>query len=574
MPDMDATPGTETTPERCDLIVAGTSRAAVSLAIEAAEAGLQKVVVVGDGPVAVPDAQTAYGVDVRSTTVETVDEDEAGVVATTPDGSFRAPVLVADAGPTAAVPEWPIPVPDSLAGRVHVGTPGVDTWDMDLLVVGGSEHAAEVALDATAAGSRVVLVRMGSSVRHLSRLLRGELLRREAERRLSVLWNSIPARIDDVEGRPIVVFSDVGTPDLVFDHVVFADPPDLGVVPAARGRRWTLGDGPGDLPPGRAWSVVRDAAFPDRAAAVPHRDDDIDVETLRATHYNATITQFERTHSDLWVIRVRPDHGDTAYVAGQYGSLGLGYWEPRSDGARDRNLDAKWTKLVRRSYSISSPMFDRHGYLHDPVAADTLEFYIVLVPPSGSRIPALTPRLALRRPGDRIYVGPRVAGRYTLEPVKDPEATVVFFATGTGEAPHNAMVTELLRKGHVGPIVSVVSVRYREDLAYLKTHRRLEERFPSYHYLPLVTRDPEREKLYCQDVIRRDLLADEFGVELDPATTHVYLCGNPAMIGNPEWDDGEPRFPAEVGACELLAERGFDLDHRGHVGTVHTEKYW
>src|SRR5690606_14111058 len=93
-------------------------------------------------------------------------------------------------------------------------------------------------------------------------------------------------------------------------------------------------------------------------------------------------------------------------------------------------------------------------------------------------------------PGSRIYVGPRIVGRYTLAPVRDPEATVVFLATGTGEAPHNAMITELLRKGHHGPIVSVVCVRYRADLAYLEKHRRLEERFPNYHYMPLVTASP------------------------------------------------------------------------------------
>src|SRR5690606_31245624 len=120
-------------------------------------------------------------------------------------------------------------------------------------------------------------------------------------------------------------------------------------------------------------------------------------------------------------------------------------------------------------------------------------FYIVLVPATPDRVPAFTPRLALKRPGDRIYVGPRVVGRYTLAAVTDPTTTVLFLSTGTGEAPHNAMIIELLRKGHAGPIISVVSVRYRADLAYLDTHRRLEERFPNYHYLPLVTRDPEVE---------------------------------------------------------------------------------
>ena len=42
------------------------------------------------------------------------------------------------------------------------------------------------------------------------------------------------------------------------------------------------------------------------------------------------------------------------------------------------------------------------------------------------------------------------------------------------------MVTELLRKGHHGPIVSAVSVRQWADLGYLDQHRRLEQRFANY----------------------------------------------------------------------------------------------
>lgn len=564
------------TPAETDpgLVVVGGSRGAVSLAIEAKESGMSDVVLLAEDSIAVPDVRSLYGIDLRVTTLTSIGADDGGVTVTTSDGTLEAKA-VARLGLQEVPTSWPLSFPDEVRERVHLGTPDVETWDIDLLVVGGSERAAEMALSATAEGSQVVLCRMGVPSDHLSRLLRGELLRREAERRLTVLWHSIPVDIDVIGGDPIVGFEDVGTPDLVFDHVVFADPTELGVeAGAGDGPIWTLGDGPGDLPPGRAWATIRRSAFDHLVDPAAVHTSASSIEELRETHYNATITHFTRTHSDLWVIRVEPDHGDVSHEAGQYGSLGLGYWEERADGARDPGLDSKWEKLVRRSYSISSPVFDENGYLHDPTSSDMLEFYVVLVPPSGDRVPGLTPRLALRRLGDRIYVGPRVAGRYTLTPVTDPEATVLLLSTGTGEAPHNAMVTELLSKGHTGPIVSVVSVRYQEDLGYLDTHRRLERRFPSYHYLPLVTRHPSREKLYVQDVIRRDLIESEFGVALDPERTHVYLCGNPAMIGSPEWADDRPVFPEPEGACELLAERGFDLDRRGHIGNVHTEKYW
>jgi ferredoxin/flavodoxin---NADP+ reductase len=110
---------------------------------------------------------------------------------------------------------------------------------------------------------------------------------------------------------------------------------------------------------------------------------------------------------------------------------------------------------------------------------------------------------------------------------------VLFFSTDTGEAPHNAMVDHLLRKGHHGPIVSAVSVRRWADLGYVDKHRELQSRYPNYHYLPMPTREADVPKRYIQDLIAEDRLA-ELDVGLEAETTHVFLCGNPAMIGLPE----------------------------------------
>jgi ferredoxin--NADP+ reductase len=182
--------------------------------------------------------------------------------------------------------------------------------------------------------------------------------------------------------------------------------------------------------------------------------------------------------------------------------------------------------------------------------------------------------LALKREGDRIYLGPKVAGRYTLKSVIDPHAEVVFFSTGTGEAPHNGMVIDLLRKGHSGPIVSAVTVRQSADLGYMDKHRELESRYANYHYLPMPTREPGIPKRYLQDLIRDDDFSTKLGVELSPETSHVFLCGNPAMIGIPEEQDGELKFPETVGVVELLVERGFTLDRRNSPGNIHYEEYW
>jgi ferredoxin/flavodoxin---NADP+ reductase len=375
--------------------------------------------------------------------------------------------------------------------------------------------------------------------------------------------------------------------------VVFASertalrPADVGLDDdaLATGRVWFIGD-PEQAPPGvptaPGWRIGLDvaSAFPELELAEPpsnaqkRRRFTGAIDELRGEHYNATITYFEPTHSDLWVLRVKPDRGEISHLPGQYASLGLGYWEARIDDAEDPRLDEQWEKLVRRSYSISSRMFDEHGYLSGEEGAEELEFYIVLVPPTDDNVPGLTPRLALKRPGDRIYLGPKVAGRYTLAPVTDPMGTVLFFSTGTGEAPHNAMVVELLRKGHRGPILSAVSVRQWADLGYMDQHRELESRYPNYRYVAMPTREADVPKRYLQTLISEDVLGTEYGIRLDPDATHVFLCGNPAMIGLPEEVDGTLRYPETTGVVELLAGRGFTLDHRKERGNIHFEEYW
>src|SRR5690606_24966645 len=128
--------------------------------------------------------------------------------------------------------------------------------------------------------------------------------------------------------------------------------------------------------------------------------------------------------------------------------------------------DDQRSKLARRSYSVSSPIVDRDS--GELLAAHTgeVEFYLVKLRPAPGLIPALTPRIFTKEEGDRIFMGRKFTGRYTLEGVQ-PDDKVVFLSTGTGEAPQNAMTAELLRTGHRGPILNLVCVRFRDDLAYL-----------------------------------------------------------------------------------------------------------
>lgn len=297
-------------------------------------------------------------------------------------------------------------------------------------------------------------------------------------------------------------------------------------------------------------------------------------EALRRQHYNATLTQIRAHNEDLWVMTVRPDEPIDPFEAGQYTTLALGYWEPRADEALEKFSSGQRAKLARRSYSVSSSIVDDDGSLVEPHPQD-VEFYIVKVKPEGEEIPALTPRIFLKAVGDRIFMGRKFTGHYTLEGVK-PTDNVIFLSTGTGEAPQNKMTTELLRRDHQGRILNVVCVRYRRDLAYTEQQAIVEGRYPLYRFVTLTTREAENEgkKVYIQDMITSGQLEEELGGPLDPANTHVFLCGNPSMIGLPKSIDDNMIFPETVGVCQLLNERGFTIDQRKQRGNVHYEEYW
>jgi ferredoxin--NADP+ reductase len=332
-------------------------------------------------------------------------------------------------------------------------------------------------------------------------------------------------------------------------------------------------------------SVKRDGGWDENALSAAEEvvanlfifyDRDADpFEAHREENYNATISHIRAHNEDLWVMKVKPDEPIDPFGAGQYTTLALGYWEPRADEAEEEMDADQRVKLARRSYSVSSSIVDREtGELVD-AHPEAVEFYVVKVRPGEEEVPALTPRMFTKDEGDRIFMGRKFTGRYTLEGV-EPDDKVVFLSTGTGEAPQNAMTAELLRRGHTGPILNLVCVRYRDDLAYLPEQEMVQQKWDNYRYEILTTREPENleNKVYIQDLVRNGKIEELLGSPLDPDDTHVFLCGNPSMIGLPKWEDDTPTFPEPEGVCQLLHERGFTVDHLKTKGNVHYEEYW
>jgi len=305
-----------------------------------------------------------------------------------------------------------------------------------------------------------------------------------------------------------------------------------------------------------------------------------EVARLRAKHYNASVVAVGDVNPGLRILRVRPDWGRLEFQAGQYTVLGLGDWEPSIGEPVATPLgEAQDGQLIRRAYSVSSSLLGESGKLLPASESPYLEFYVTLAPAGEPQRPRLTPRLFHLRVGDRLHVGTHAHGRYTLAGVASTDQ-IVFVATGTGEAPHNAMLAELLASGSWQPIVSVTCVRYWIDLGYLEAHRELQRRFANYRYLTLTTREPENLDRYAAGYVGKRHLQDYFasgeferaaGLRLDPSRTHIYLCGNPAMVGLPGAGDGNVR---REGMVAILEQRGFVLDSPDRPGNLHCERYW
>lgn len=297
--------------------------------------------------------------------------------------------------------------------------------------------------------------------------------------------------------------------------------------------------------------------------------------------YNATVTSIQLVHDDLMILRVEPDGDVPDYEPGQYTTLGLFTDEARVGGMPPSGIRPQ--RLIRRAYSISCPLLDAAQAVLRRGGSRFLEFYIALVRNDDDQPPSLTPRLFALTPGHRLFMGLTPRGHYTLAPVSDTQ-DVIFVATGTGEAPHNAMIRDLLNRNHQGRIASVVCVRRRRDLGYLPAHLQLEACFENYKYVPITTREPQNldrsrpdyvGKQYVQELFASGDLERQIGWIPTPGQCHFFLCGNPAMIGAPRrTPDGTLDFPDPKGMVETLTDLGFQLDQPGNPGDIHFEKYW
>ena len=261
---------------------------------------------------------------------------------------------------------------------------------------------------------------------------------------------------------------------------------------------------------------------------------------------NATIESRRDVNERCAILRVRPDAVPIPpFLPGQFVQLGLPELARPRLGSPAADAPPR-LRIAKRSYSIAS----------SALATDHYEFFVALVLEG-----RLTPELWKLPEGGRCWIDTRPLGSFTLEGVPR-ECDLVMIATGTGLSPYLSMLRTHVEAPPWRRFVLLHGVRHAEDLGYrdeLEARERDDERF---RYVPVVSRDPASWTGFAghvQVVLEPGVFRREAGFALDPGGSHVFLCGNPAMI-------------RDVRA--QLEPLGFRPPTASTRGNLHFEKYW
>jgi ferredoxin--NADP+ reductase len=271
---------------------------------------------------------------------------------------------------------------------------------------------------------------------------------------------------------------------------------------------------------------------------------------VKKIELNAVVTQRIDLAPGLMVLRIAPELGPVpTFRPGQFAVVGLPASAPRSPLADPEEPGADPERLIRRAYSIASPS----------LPGEHLELFLTLV-----RSGELTPRLFALRPGDRVWLGPKITGLFTLAEVPLDQG-VVMVATGTGLAPYMSMLRTGITANPRRRFAVLVGARHSWDLGYTAELTTLARICPNFAYLPVVSRPAEEPMAWggavghVQSLWQGGALEKAFGRKPAAADTHVFLCGSPMMT-------------EEMTA--LLTAEGFAVHEKSRPGQIHVEKYW
>lgn len=256
--------------------------------------------------------------------------------------------------------------------------------------------------------------------------------------------------------------------------------------------------------------------------------------------YNASVVKNDRLSDSLCLLTIKPDFEIRDFKAGQFTTLGLKLTRTENDSEN--------VKLVRKAYSIAS----------SPIQNKYLEFYIARVVDG-----ELTPHLFDLEPGDRVCVGEKITGAFTLDDIPENKH-LLMISTGTGLAPFLSMIRTHMICGHTRHFVVLHGARFSYELGFYSELSVMSLNCKNFHYIPCVSRAEKDTnwggaKGRVTAVIKTRVIEKVSGIRLIPDNFEILLCGNPKMV-------------TEI--MEYLQELGFKEDTKKQSGEIHIEKYW
>ena len=264
---------------------------------------------------------------------------------------------------------------------------------------------------------------------------------------------------------------------------------------------------------------------------------------------NSVVTHIMQVSPTMKIVRVKPDSWDLPdFTAGQFISLGLPASASRIPDANEEEKIYKEGKIIRRMYSIAS----------SSVLKEFVEFYITIV-----RSGALTPRIFNLEVGDRIEMGKKTSGMFTLDEVPN-DYNIILVATGTGVAPYISMLRSNALQKTGGRLAVIHGAANSWDLGYSSELTLIESMSNKFKYIPTILL-PEKEPAgwhgetrLVEDIWKSNALTDFWGFKPTSLNTHIFLCGNPAMTD---------------AMLSLLTNEGFEEHSRKSPGQVHIESW-
>jgi len=174
---------------------------------------------------------------------------------------------------------------------------------------------------------------------------------------------------------------------------------------------------------------------------------------------------------------------------------------------------------------------------------------------------ALTPALFDLVEGASVSVDTKPQGFFTFDYVP-PHRELWMLATGTGLGPFLSMLRSGEAFAGAERVILAHGTRGPAELAHRKELETLAlERLGSFLYLPVLSREPEAGSMAGRitTVLASGELERKAQTQLSPTSSHLLLCGNPAMIDE---------------IIGQLAERGLRRHRQRTPGHITTEKYW